>query len=125
MNKLWVICTAGVLLCTELRAQENDTAATQSVALSMRDTTPILQTTSTEKPKIYKVNNALEIPLIVYPNAGLNYDLSTALYTVDGVQADVWRQALDLWTQNGVGIIGGCCGSGPGDITAIRKSIQR
>lgn len=69
--------------------------------------------------------NALEIPLIVYPNAGLNYDLSTALYTVDGVQADVWRQALDLWTQNGVGIIGGCCGSGPGDITAIRKSIQR
>ncbi|CAH2354625.1 homocysteine S-methyltransferase 1 [[Candida] railenensis] len=70
-------------------------------------------------------HNALKIPLVVYPNAGLNYDLNTASYTVDGVQADVWRQALKSWTKNGVGIVGGCCGSGPGDITAIRESVQK
>lgn len=68
--------------------------------------------------------NTLNIPLIAYPNAGLEYDLSSGLYTVTGVKDSVWREAVNQWTKNGVKIIGACCGSGPLDIAAIRKVIH-
>lgn len=70
-------------------------------------------------------HNKLKIPLIVYPNAGLNYDLNTALYTVAGVKSSVWKDAVKQWTLDGVAVIGGCCGSGPTDIKSIRECIEK
>lgn len=66
-----------------------------------------------------------DVTLIIYPNAGLNYNLDTAKYTVDEVEASVWGQNCKNWiNEYNAKIIGGCCGSGPRDVQIIRTAID-
>lgn len=69
--------------------------------------------------------NVLNLPLIVYPNAGLDYDLSSGLYTVHAMSKSLWGKSVAKWTDNGAMIVGGCCGSGPRDIQALSEIVHR
>ncbi|CAK7895524.1 homocysteine S-methyltransferase 1 [[Candida] anglica] len=75
---------------------------------------------------IASINNCnTSYPLVVYPNAGLEYDLKTSSYVTTGVQRDAWKANCTQWIKtNNVKIMGGCCGTGPSEITAIRECID-
>lgn len=70
-------------------------------------------------------SNTMDLPLIVYPNAGLDYNLSSGLYTVHAMSKSLWGESVTKWIGNGAMIVGGCCGSGPRDIKALSEFVHR
>jgi len=59
-------------------------------------------------------------PLIAYPNAGQNYDASSKRWV--GAHAPFALQAAQ-WVRSGARLIGGCCGTSPEDIAALRAVL--
>lgn len=67
------------------------------------------------------LDNIHEFPLIAHPNAGLNYDLSSGKYSIDSSEKRVWKRLCLEWLEKlNVRLVGGSCGSGPKEISAIR-----
>jgi homocysteine S-methyltransferase len=64
-------------------------------------------------------------PIIVYPNAGSFWDPVRRKWT-DPPRQDA-RPALRPaeWAEAGARLIGGCCGTGPGDVRAIADALGR
>ncbi|KAL7663508.1 Hcy-binding domain-containing protein [[Candida] zeylanoides] len=69
--------------------------------------------------------NTMKLPLIVYPNAGLDYDLSSGSYTIHVMSKSLWSESVAKWTGNGAMIVGGCCGSGPRDIKTLSEIVHK
>jgi len=56
-------------------------------------------------------------PVAIYPNSGQFVDLHLQFDTVSG--EDEFEQAAARWLQQGVQIVGGCCGIGPSHIRRL------
>jgi S-methylmethionine-dependent homocysteine/selenocysteine methylase len=56
-------------------------------------------------------------PVAIYPNSGQFVDLHLQFDTVSG--EDEFEQAAERWLQQGVQIVGGCCGIGPSHIRRL------
>jgi homocysteine S-methyltransferase len=64
----------------------------------------------------------VETPLLAYPNVGSTWDAAARSWTLEGPRPDLGERAL-TWRDAGATIIGGCCGSSPGDISAIASVL--
>ena len=65
---------------------------------------------------------ATGLPAVAYPNRGGSWNSVT--------KAWVYGEPLDLdlmesWLAAGVGLIGGCCGTGPADIALLAERVER
>ncbi|CUM57075.1 uncharacterized protein AC631_04684 [Debaryomyces fabryi] len=75
---------------------------------------------------ISSLNKIHEFPLIAYPNAGLDYDLSKGEYSIKSSEKQVWEGLCREWLKKlNVRLVGGCCGSGPKEISIIRNVTDR
>lgn len=72
------------------------------------------------------LNNVHRFPLIAYPNAGLNYDLSKGEYSIKSSEKQVWEDSCREWLEKlNVRLVGACCGSGPDEILTIREVTDK
>ena len=62
-------------------------------------------------------------PIVVYPNAGEQWDAGSREWrgTADGSHLSDLAPA---WIEAGARLIGGCCRTGPGDISALARAIS-
>jgi homocysteine S-methyltransferase len=65
-----------------------------------------------------RARTATDLPLIAYPNGGDRWDATTRRWVADGDGGFEPAAVADLGTM-GAGWIGGCCGTGPGDIAGL------
>lgn len=65
---------------------------------------------------------APELPILIQPNAGI----PTTVNGVDVFQAtpEEMAERVSLWIESGARIIGGCCGTTPEHIKAIRRAVD-
>lgn len=70
-------------------------------------------------PMIAELRRWTDLPLILKPNAGLP-DPATGEYSIT---AEEFAQAMAPALQEGVGIFGGCCGTTPAFIRAVKESF--
>jgi 5-methyltetrahydrofolate--homocysteine methyltransferase len=72
------------------------------------------------RPFVEELAKEIEVPLVVYPNAGLPNEL--------GEYEEAPAKTAELirdWAENGwVNIVGGCCGTTPGHIEAIAAAVE-
>jgi homocysteine S-methyltransferase len=61
-------------------------------------------------------------PLIVYPNAGEEYDVEARAWRGGQTPLD-WGRAAARWAQAGARGIGGCCRVGPAQIALLREAL--
>ena len=60
-------------------------------------------------------------PIVVYPNSGETWDAAARRWAGSGAfPVDLVRS----WRAAGAALIGGCCRTGPGQITAIRHALE-
>lgn len=64
-------------------------------------------------------------PLIVYPNAGEDYDIASRSWIAsrEGVGRAGFTAAVREWLDAGAAGVGGCCRVGPNDIEALRAVV--
>ena len=60
--------------------------------------------------------------VVVYPNAGESYDAETREWSGAAEPADLGQLAVE-WANKGAQLIGGCCRTGPGHISALRQAL--
>lgn len=69
----------------------------------------------------------LDVPLIVYPNSGEEYDPEEKIWLTRD-QGDIasfsWDKYVPQFVKNNCRIIGGCCRTTPADIAKIRKATD-
>jgi 5-methyltetrahydrofolate--homocysteine methyltransferase len=71
------------------------------------------------RPFVEELARGVEVPLVIYPNAGLPNELG-GYDEAPAMTAGLIRE----WAENGwVNIVGGCCGTTPGHIEAIAKAV--
>jgi homocysteine S-methyltransferase len=61
--------------------------------------------------------------LIAYPNGGDRWDAATRRWVSADVAGSFEPEAVATWTGLGARWLGGCCGTGPADITALRVAL--
>jgi homocysteine S-methyltransferase len=61
-------------------------------------------------------------PLIAYPNLGSTWDAQAKQWRAEGPRPDLAAGAVE-WREAGATSVGGCCGTTPDDIAAIRAAI--
>jgi homocysteine S-methyltransferase len=62
-----------------------------------------------------------DLPVVVYPNAGRVWDGVSSVWLGDGTDV-LPRTAVSSWFDDGVSLVGGCCGLGPtaiADVAAV------
>jgi homocysteine S-methyltransferase len=62
------------------------------------------------------------LPAVVYPNRGATWDATRKRWAGDGV--DDLAALAPSWRDAGARLIGGCCGTLPADVRAIRASLE-
>jgi homocysteine S-methyltransferase len=62
-------------------------------------------------------------PLLTYPNLGSTWDAVTKTWRAEGPRPDFGAGAV-RWHEAGAASIGGCCGTTPADIAAIRDALS-
>jgi len=67
---------------------------------------------------------ASEVPAIVYPNSGEDYDAATRTWHGENDVASFARLAVG-WRARGARIIGGCCRVGPAHICGINAALRQ
>jgi len=61
------------------------------------------------------------LPAVAYPNRGGSWDADAKRWSYgDPIDLDL----VDGWIAAGVGLIGGCCGTGPADIAALAERVS-
>lgn len=70
---------------------------------------------------VARINKVASVPVIVKPNAGLPQDVEGK--TVFNVTAEEFAQDVAVMADMGVRIMGGCCGTTPAFIEALRHAI--
>ncbi len=72
---------------------------------------------------IAQLSRGTEKPIVVYPNAGEEWDADLRQWRgrPDGARLSNLAPA---WVEAGARLIGGCCRTGPGDISALARAIS-
>jgi S-methylmethionine-dependent homocysteine/selenocysteine methylase len=73
-------------------------------------------------PALDALRAATSLPLAVYANVGTSGHEQDGALVID-VTAEAYASFAEEWKRQGVSIIGGCCGTTPGYIESIRKTI--
>jgi homocysteine S-methyltransferase len=63
------------------------------------------------------------VPLLAYPNAGDTWDAVAKVWLTTGERPDLAAGAL-AWRGAGATTVGGCCGVGPADISAMAAALS-
>jgi homocysteine S-methyltransferase len=66
---------------------------------------------------------ATDHPLIAYPNGGDTWDPSTRRWVATGDSGGFDPAAAAGWTEFGAEWLGGCCGTGPVEISALARAL--
>ncbi len=61
-------------------------------------------------------------PIVVYPNSGETYNVATHTW-VGAAEPIDFAEAAEQWREAGAVMIGGCCRTGPEEISAIRERL--
>ncbi len=69
------------------------------------------------------VRTATALPLIAYPNGGDTWDAVGHRWIADDASGSFDAKAAAGWASHGARWIGGCCGTGPADIAALRTAL--
>ena len=69
------------------------------------------------------MRGATDKPLLVYPNSGESYDPSSRRWSGDSAALRFGEQAR-LWHAEGARLIGGCCRTGPDDISGVKRCVH-
>ncbi|ODV80962.1 AdoMet-homocysteine methyltransferase [Suhomyces tanzawaensis NRRL Y-17324] len=73
---------------------------------------------------VENINAAISMPLILYPNLGFDYDEVLGEYQTKK-NVEKWARLVEKWCSfDNVRVIGGCCGTAPVDITAVKKVLD-
>lgn len=64
----------------------------------------------------------LDHPLLAYPNLGSTWDADAKVWRAEGPRPDFGAGAVE-WRAAGAASIGGCCGTTPDDVAAIRAAV--
>jgi homocysteine S-methyltransferase len=70
-----------------------------------------------------QMRDATDKPLLVYPNSGESYDPSSKRWSGDSAALRFGEQAR-LWHAEGARLIGGCCRTGPDDISGVKLCVH-
>lgn len=76
-------------------------------------------------PALVALSKATGKPLLCYPNSGETWDAET--HTWGGIRDAEGRDWCDLvreWNASGARLIGGCCRTGPSDISTIQAACR-
>ncbi|VDG18481.1 homocysteine S-methyltransferase [Lactobacillus pentosus] [Lactiplantibacillus mudanjiangensis] len=76
------------------------------------------------EPALKTLRQAVEIPLIVYPNSGDQYDPVTKTWQPTAASEQSYADWVPSWLAAGAQIIGGCCRTTPADIAAAAQVIK-
>lgn len=68
---------------------------------------------------IEKIKAATDKPIIVYPNGGQHYDPIQKIWHSYSADDLAYGERSLLWYEKGASVIGGCCKTGPSDISKI------
>lgn len=72
------------------------------------------------RPFVEELAREIEVPLVVYPNAGLPNELGGY-----DEAAEMTASFIREWAENGwVNIVGGCCGTTPAHIKAVAEAVK-
>ena len=73
-------------------------------------------------PLITEARRVTDKPLIVYPNAGGQYNVASRTWGAAQARVD-WAKASSEWARLGAVAIGGCCRVGPEAIAEMRRQL--
>ena len=66
---------------------------------------------------------ASDKPIVVYPNSGEGWDATARCWIPAGEDSVTMAGAARLWQQSGARILGGCCRTGPQQISELRREL--
>jgi homocysteine S-methyltransferase len=69
------------------------------------------------------MRGATDKPLLVYPNSGESYDASSKRWSGDPAAMQFGEQAR-AWHAEGARLIGGCCRTGPDEISGVKRCVH-
>jgi homocysteine S-methyltransferase len=72
---------------------------------------------------IQEITRVTDMPVIVYPNSGEQYDPATKRWLGESVPAEFGTFSRE-WRKLGAALIGGCCRTGPAHIRQIRDRFR-
>jgi homocysteine S-methyltransferase len=70
---------------------------------------------------VASIRAVTDLPIIVYPNAGGAWDAASGEWS--GSVADPLAAQASFWRDNGVALVGGCCGTDATAIAALSRSL--
>ncbi len=73
---------------------------------------------------IRAIRSASEKPVIVYPNSGEVYDVTTRTWQGE-TSCDAYGAQARTWLEAGADIIGGCCRTTPAHIAEVKKNFRQ
>ena len=65
-----------------------------------------------------------ETPIVVYPNSGEGWDADKKSWT-GSKDPEAFATAATGWFEAGARLIGGCCRTGPEDISRVREALEK
>jgi homocysteine S-methyltransferase len=69
------------------------------------------------------LRRATDRPIVVYPNSGEGWDADARSWIAAGRDALALDGAGQLWFHAGARLLGGCCRTGPAQISALRRRL--
>jgi homocysteine S-methyltransferase len=72
-------------------------------------------------PLVARIRAVTGLPIVVYPNAGGSWDSVSGEWS--GAQADPLVAQTSFWRDNGVALVGGCCGTDAATIAALSAAL--
>ncbi|WP_201331174.1 homocysteine S-methyltransferase family protein, partial [Lactobacillus nasalidis] len=72
---------------------------------------------------VKNLRQASQLPVVVYPNSGAEYDPAVKEWVYPAEAAD-FGQAAAEWLQAGASLVGGCCTTMPADIAKVAAAVK-
>jgi homocysteine S-methyltransferase len=69
------------------------------------------------------IRSVTDLPMVAYPNGGGAWDAQANCWV--GATDPITDEVLHIWIAEGVRLIGGCCGYGPGRLAELKAQLGR